>query len=531
MDHPNGHATGTLGTRSTDNKSLMKVFYRYLIVSLAVLTVTAIPAQDSLEALLQKVEAEPENTAAREKLANLYANQADRDFDAGREKTAFEAYKKAVKIAPNHPRASKRYWELKDKILTDTSGNAIKKRTQYASPHKHVSVRKRSYVPVDTVGIRLQALENRVFERLDALSLANEDTARTHSLILEALRIGAKEPGESPLLYVLLTIIVMITLGTLVSFLIFWLHVPRKPRLPKIPIIRPDEIHVNSHPVSEENPLESLSHDLKLQLIATAEKNWRSGVYSDHSFMTIVRSLSLDKDAAISEKARAVLSGVKDANSETVFREKHEKFPSDEKNTGFFSALPLVTLEAVADLIDLKTNRPGHSSRTAKLAQAMAKQMKLPIADRELIYAGALIHDIGMLELEESFFIKSEIYRDSQLDYLRQHPEKGGQIMKLSILPDIIRQILLEHHERYDGSGYPASTSGSAISIPALVVGCAETWISLTSYRPYRATLSHDAALYLMTVGEENKFPENVVDALRQAIRLQQAPHVMERLS
>ncbi len=77
----------------------------------------------------------------------------------------------------------------------------------------------------------------------------------------------------------------------------------------------------------------------------------------------------------------------------------------------------------------------------------------------------------------------------------------------------------IEHDERYDGSGYPASTSGDAISLRAMIVGCAATWVALTSHRPYRATLGNDAALYLMTVGQENKFPHTILAGLRQATR------------
>jgi len=488
-----------------------------------VLLVTAVPAQNSLEELLQKVEAEPENTEAREKLANLYVKQADSDFTAGRKKTAFEGYKKAVKMTPNHPRASKQYWELKDQPLSDTAEKKVVAKNEIN--HKHVKANGRTerrqpqYITADAMGAKLQALEARVFERLEALKRVTEENARAQNLIMDLLRSHPQGHSDSPLLYVLITVILMLSLGTLVSFGIFWFRNAQPRGVAEVPLVQPHEIRLSSNAPAESYALQPLAHDLKLQLIASAEKNWRSGLYSDHSFMALVRSLSADKDPAISEKARAVMVGLKGGQAETPPAERPEQPLHEKPNAAFFAALPMVTLEAVADLIDLKTNRPGHAQRTALLARLIAKKMNQPAAMLELVYAGALIHDIGMLELEENFFIKSEIYNDSQLDYLRQHTEKGGQMMKLSVLPETIRQILLEHHERYDGSGYPASTSGDAISLPAMIVGCAETWVALTSYRPYRATLGNDAALYLMTVGEENKFPQTILAGLRQATR------------
>lgn len=488
----------------------MERFRRLLLISLISAIVSPTIAQDSLETLLKKVENEPENSEAKDKLAGAYVKQADKEFAAGRQKTAFESYKKAIQVAPNHPKASERYWELKDKTLHDNGTGrfpAVPKRESSATA---TSKRKHSVIAYssDNGTPRIQALETRVFEKLEALKRQNDENTRTIQEAMGLVRSAMAGRHDSPIIHVLVTIVVTFAFFAF-GMLAYMLIARHGQSAAAIPIVGPSEIRLA-------NSLETLAHDLKLQIISGAEEGWRSGKLSEHSFGNIVQQFIRDREPDIAEKAASLQNRTKRSagireNTQTIAAEPGVT----SANADFFRLLPFSVLEAAGVLIDVKTSRPDHHRLSAELAVKIATKLAYAPHEVEMIRAAALIHDIGMLELDDDFFSKQDIYDDAQLDYLRTHPERGAALAKMKPMPQIIREIIAQHHERFDGSGYPKSLKGNRISEGALIVGCAETFVALTSHRPYRATLSPAAALHLMTEAEKNTFPAKILVVLK----------------
>src|SRR5437867_12508040 len=116
----------------------------------------------------------------------------------------------------------------------------------------------------------------------------------------------------------------------------------------------------------------------------------------------------------------------------------------------------------------------GHSRRVADLAASLAKKMRLPDPDVEAIELGALLHDVGMIGLEE-FFESAMQHDSSAIERIQQHVLMGAEIAGELPRRDV-SEIVMHHHENYDGSGYPRGLMGSQIPTGVLIVGL---WIAL----------------------------------------------------
>lgn len=131
----------------------------------------------------------------------------------------------------------------------------------------------------------------------------------------------------------------------------------------------------------------------------------------------------------------------------------------------------------------------NHANRTSFYASLMGKQLRLPEVECKLLALGAFLHDIGGLALG------STPLSSQQRERYRHHPEIGARMILPLRLPAEVGQIILYHHERYDGSGYPYGLQGEGIPLLARVVAIAETFDHLTAEHPSRPVLSVDDAI------------------------------------
>jgi len=153
-------------------------------------------------------------------------------------------------------------------------------------------------------------------------------------------------------------------------------------------------------------------------------------------------------------------------------------------------------IDAMVMMVDLRNPFiAGHQHRVAQLASAIAKEMGLPEDQLKAIHLAATIHDVGLINIP--FEVLSKPYRLSgqEFDYYKIHPKVGYSILKNIEFPWPIAQIVLQHHERIDGSGYPQGLSGNDILLEARIVGVADVVEAMSSQRPYRAAFSMDKVL------------------------------------
>lgn len=169
------------------------------------------------------------------------------------------------------------------------------------------------------------------------------------------------------------------------------------------------------------------------------------------------------------------------------------------------------SLVAILDAKDVNTC--GHSERVTKYAVAIAKQLNVSEEELENIQYGALLHDIGKINVEEHILDKPGQLSDNERYSIRNHPEFGANFLMSIDYLKMITPLVLYHHERWDGSGYPYGIKGDAIPLGARIIGVADSFDAMVSERPYKAPLSPAEALQEIVSCRGTQFDPVVVDA------------------
>lgn len=137
----------------------------------------------------------------------------------------------------------------------------------------------------------------------------------------------------------------------------------------------------------------------------------------------------------------------------------------------------------------------GHQKRVADLARAIATEMKLPHDKIEAIRMAGAIHDIGKISVPSEILCKPAILSDLEFSFVKNHPRYSYDIIKEVESPWPLADIVHQHHERIDGSGYPLGLKGTDILIESRILAVADVVEAMVSYRPYRPALGIEIAL------------------------------------
>jgi putative nucleotidyltransferase with HDIG domain len=137
----------------------------------------------------------------------------------------------------------------------------------------------------------------------------------------------------------------------------------------------------------------------------------------------------------------------------------------------------------------------GHSSRVTVFARAMARSLRLDKDRVAVLRLGALLHDVGKLVVPSAVLLKRGPLTEEELGLMRRHPAAGARMLRSLGAPETILPLVLHHHERWDGAGYPTGRRGDDIPLEARVLCIADSFDAMTSTRPYRATWTPDEAL------------------------------------
>ncbi|MFA0889776.1 MAG: PAS domain S-box protein [Synergistales bacterium] len=155
----------------------------------------------------------------------------------------------------------------------------------------------------------------------------------------------------------------------------------------------------------------------------------------------------------------------------------------------------------------------GHQRNVAHLAGAVAREMGQGERFVEGVVLAALVHDIGKIVVPAEILSKPGRLTPLEFDLIRVHPEAGSSILRSIDLPWPLAEIVRQHHERLDGSGYPNGLSGGDILKEARVIAVADVVEAMASHRPYRPALGVDRALEEISSGRGRLYDEQVVDA------------------
>jgi len=176
------------------------------------------------------------------------------------------------------------------------------------------------------------------------------------------------------------------------------------------------------------------------------------------------------------------------------------------------------TIESIAYIIMkvVETRDPysiGHQQKVSKLASAIAQEMKLPQDKIEGTKIASLVHDIGKVNLPTEIISKPSKLVEVEFNLIKNYPKVGYDILKKVDFPWPIAEIVLQHQEKIDGSGYPRGLKGDEICIEAKILGVANVVEAMSSYKSYRPALSIDEALVEIVENKNILFDPKVVDA------------------
>ena len=155
----------------------------------------------------------------------------------------------------------------------------------------------------------------------------------------------------------------------------------------------------------------------------------------------------------------------------------------------------------------------GHQARVAHLSVAIATELQLSPHNIEGIRLSALVHDIGKFSIPAQVLMKPTKLNNFEVAMLRNHVQAGFDVLKHIHFPWPVAQIVLQHHERLDGSGYPNGLKGDSISDDARILAVADTMDAMAGMRPYRAAFSVDDALQTLEAGIGTLYDARMVQA------------------
>ncbi|MDN5333131.1 MAG: hypothetical protein PWP59_393 [Sphaerochaeta sp.] len=159
-----------------------------------------------------------------------------------------------------------------------------------------------------------------------------------------------------------------------------------------------------------------------------------------------------------------------------------------------------------------------HSRRVSLLSVFLAKQLHLSESDIKRIQIAALLHDIGKIGINESILNKPTRLEDNERDAVKRHPEIGYRILSASVEYSDLSLSVLEHHERWDGTGYPRGLKREAISLPARIISVADSYDAMTSERSYKKPLPPEVAIAEIKRCSGSMYDPAVVSAFLSSI-------------
>lgn len=160
----------------------------------------------------------------------------------------------------------------------------------------------------------------------------------------------------------------------------------------------------------------------------------------------------------------------------------------------------------------------GHQKRVSRIADKIAHEMGLPEHQINGIRLGGMIHDIGKISVPVDLLMKPRKLTELEFEFLKMHPRAGADILTEVEFPWPISEMILQHHERIDGSGYPQGLAGEQITLEARIIAVADVLDAMISDRPYRVGCPIDKPIAEFQAHKGTRYDPQVVEACLRLI-------------
>jgi len=175
------------------------------------------------------------------------------------------------------------------------------------------------------------------------------------------------------------------------------------------------------------------------------------------------------------------------------------------------------TLEAMAAMLDARERKTGkHCKRVVGMSLVLSHEMGVPVEEIQTIKIGALLHDIGKIAVPDSILLKPGPLTEEEREVMKRHPQTGYDIIREGPGLQAAAEIVLSHHEHFDGNGYPRGLKGDEICLGARIFSVIDTYDAICSERPYSRKKSSQEACDEIVRHRGTQFDPTVVDALLQ---------------
>ncbi|HJW02067.1 MAG TPA: HD domain-containing phosphohydrolase [Azospira sp.] len=245
--------------------------------------------------------------------------------------------------------------------------------------------------------------------------------------------------------------------------------------------------------------------------------------YSDRDYLMRAIDLGVDRYVTKPIDPDALLTAIHDA---VMVRTQQKALLAAERRAADILQQTVMALARAIEMRDPYTD--GHQKRVSVLAEAIAREMGLSHDEVEGIRFGALIHDIGSIRIPSEILCKPGKLKPIEFEIIKNHSQAGYELLKDVDFPWPIAEMVHQHHERLNGSGYPQGLHGDTILKEARILAVADVVEAMSSHRPYRAALGLDQALLELQAGTGSLYdPEVVASCIRV---MQRQPELLPSL-
>lgn len=516
---------------------------------------------DAIPLLRQSIQLNEENFWAKKLLVDILAEMGEELYNKGYQKSAFNYFREAVKYWSNHPTASFWYRKLKpeEAQLVDMPGaqpamtptNTGESSSQPAAVTVKTQTQGASVLVVTQKTVIIQPGERPVSAR--GILLTDEQLQKLLA-IQERSAEDIKKQRERQFL-ILIVAGASVAVIMIAIILLVVARVTGKPigyslkrNRKTLELTTPGMIEkvkelIRAYKMDElariiENGemdwsvirqyLAEMDRTIRLEVLSMVDRKINREIQPLTSNQAeLLMTLLTDGDDFVRRKANLIMArslvdtsqpvrigtGENEIRSLPPSQDVYQKGERNRRQTDYFIDVnDLKGLIPLSKIVDKKMFGGNHSANVAKGTYQVAIAMGHSIEESNIFYIAGLAHNIGYLDLNSELIQKPDKLTRSEEEEIRTHTQKGLELLDFFRLPEAVAAGILDHHERWDGSGYPSGKSGEDIPVVARIISVIDAYYAITSPRPYRPEKTREEAADMIKKLKGKWFDPKIVD-------------------